>query len=182
MGNLFSDLASFARDLWPGLVRGLTGGALAAIMALLALFWKVPGWAAYLFISATFFAAAFGAYCRSGGRKSWSEKLLTISDKFYTNESVEIDGRLFVRCTFDHVKFVFRGTGPTNFVNCKFPSPPLFATDNKAGMVVLSMVAGIKAMSGGKEPFFAEMDSDGKMTPLPMPTETRPLEKKDDLS
>jgi hypothetical protein len=45
----------------------------------------------------------------------------TVSGHRFMNESVDLDGRRFVDCTFQHVKLVFHGRAPTEFLaRCHF--------------------------------------------------------------
>src|SRR6266849_245470 len=44
----------------------------------------------------------------------------TIQDRVYTNERVELDGKMYEHCTFNNVTFVFHGTGPVGFRNNVF--------------------------------------------------------------
>jgi len=40
-----------------------------------------------------------------------------ISDRFYSNQEVHLDGIAYSNCTFENVTFVYNGTGPTGLRN-----------------------------------------------------------------
>jgi len=69
-----------------------------------------------------------------------SDRIETIRSRSYRNEAVEIDGKMFDRCTFVNITFVYRGLGPTTFIGATFSGTTILQTDNAAarGMMVLS--------------------------------------------
>jgi hypothetical protein len=54
----------------------------------------------------------------------------TVSGREFKNESVDLDGKRFVNCTFKHVTLAFHGKGPVEFLTgCNFGSGLILSTD-----------------------------------------------------
>src|SRR5690349_10615517 len=49
-----------------------------------------------------------------------SNEVQTISRHTYTNETVELDGKIFDHCDFTNVTLNYRGIGPTSFIDSQF--------------------------------------------------------------
>lgn len=56
----------------------------------------------------------------------------TIYAKSYINETVEIDGKTFDRCTFENVKLLYHGLGPVSFIQGTFKGQIWLGSDNLA--------------------------------------------------
>src|SRR4051794_17438943 len=50
---------------------------------------------------------------------NWHDPLTPIVNRTFRNETVELDGKNFVDCSFENVTFLYNGTTPTGFSNCK---------------------------------------------------------------
>jgi hypothetical protein len=83
----------------------------------------------------------------------WSEPPRHIFRQHYKNESVELDGKEFVECTFVNVKFIYNGSGPVNMINCLYglkgqPNPISMSTQNPAIYAVIALLSATKMLNG----------------------------------
>jgi hypothetical protein len=49
----------------------------------------------------------------------WDKPLTSVFRQNFKNETVELDGKNFVECTFENVTFLYQGTRPLQMMNCK---------------------------------------------------------------
>ncbi len=49
----------------------------------------------------------------------WDKPLDNVFGQTYMNETVSMDGRHFIKCTFDNVTYLYNGTRPTELTDCK---------------------------------------------------------------
>ncbi len=63
-----------------------------------------------------------------------------VNDKQFVNESIEIDGKNFVGCTFVGVRLIYHGRKEFRIADSKFEGPIVIQTDSKEGYAVLSFV------------------------------------------
>jgi hypothetical protein len=69
----------------------------------------------------------------------------------YVNKSIDVDGKSFRDCSFEHVTFTFRGTAPTEFVgNNKFSGGLSFDTDNPAIMLFTKLQRIFRSIPGAR--------------------------------
>jgi hypothetical protein len=74
-----------------------------------------------------------------------------VSGHRYVNKSIDIDGKSFRDCSFEHVTFTFRGTAPTEFVgNNKFSGGLSFDTDNPAIMLFTKLQRIFRSIPGAR--------------------------------
>jgi hypothetical protein len=63
------------------------------------------------------------------------QKLLatvTITGRSYANEIVDIDGKIFDRCTFTNATLLYHGTGSATFIDPKLVGSLMFESDSQA--------------------------------------------------
>jgi hypothetical protein len=77
-------------------------------------------------------------------KKTWTDALVPISDKTYTNEEVEIDGKAFYRCVFTNATFTFHGTGPSAFHQCTLNGTGMIITDDPAATACLALFGALR--------------------------------------
>lgn len=70
----------------------------------------------------------------------------TISDRAYTNETVEVDGRTFNRCVFNNVTLLHHGTGGWTFIEARFVGNIMLKTDDPATKSFMELGALLRSM------------------------------------
>ena len=65
-------------------------------------------------------------------QKQKDPSTVTITGHSYSNEIVDIDGKIFVRCTFTNVTLLYHGTGSATFIDPKLIGSLVFESDNQA--------------------------------------------------
>ncbi|MFZ3327071.1 MAG: hypothetical protein WA231_14770, partial [Methylocella sp.] len=81
----------------------------------------------------------------------WHEPLKPIVNQIYRNETIEIDGKAFHDCLFENVTFLYNGTKPTQFINCRRPVGEreyTFQTDNPEVLMTFEIVHWLRITSG----------------------------------
>ena len=76
-------------------------------------------------------------------------RLTVIHNRNYSKETVDLDGRHFIDCTFDQVTLRYHGTAPAFFTNCTYEGeqiPPIHTKN----MGILNTIQIMAAFSGGK--------------------------------
>jgi hypothetical protein len=83
---------------------------------------------------------------------NWHEPLAPIVNQTYRNETVQLDGKDFTDCRFVSVTFLYNGTMPTRFTNCKIgpPGEVQFRTDNPAVSIVHEITNILRELAGEK--------------------------------
>jgi hypothetical protein len=75
----------------------------------------------------------------------WDKPLTTIFRQNYKNETVQLDGKNFIECTFENVTFIYQGTRPLQMINCKkLPEKGFWVTvqtDNPVVFTALSIMS-----------------------------------------
>ena len=56
----------------------------------------------------------------------------TVSHQAFLNETVELDGKRFYRCTFTNARLSFRGNAPCELLECELAKSVVLQTDNDA--------------------------------------------------
>ena len=75
----------------------------------------------------------------------YRSRMQTISDKHFKGDTIRIDGKYFMRCTFSEgAALVFGATGTFGFVNCKLDATTQITFDQNATM----MLAGLSLLYG----------------------------------
>jgi hypothetical protein len=85
---------------------------------------------------------------------NWHEPLKPIVTKHFQNETVELDGKSFIDCTFEKVTFVYQGTMPAQFTNCSRPNHEggyIFRSSNPVVQVTCGIINWLRATAGGPE-------------------------------
>ena len=107
-------------------------------------------WVALLFV--TWGALGYDIYDRHVGHPSskiqtfdWTIPLTQIRGAIFVNEKVDVDGKEFIDCTFNHVTFVYNGTAPFGMSHNTIIKPIQFSTDSDsvAGATVLYKSTGV---------------------------------------
>lgn len=83
----------------------------------------------------------------------WNDPPQQIFRQHYQNESVDLDGKQFVECTFVNVKFIYNGTGSVNLLNCMYglkdqPNPVSISTSSPAIYAVVMLLSALKMLNG----------------------------------
>jgi hypothetical protein len=83
---------------------------------------------------------------------NWSDPLTPVVDQKYINETVTLDGKSFQHCEFHDVTFLYNGTRPTHFVDCKLTGKPGFClmSDNPLVLGVAQTIQMFKTALGEK--------------------------------
>jgi hypothetical protein len=97
-------------------------------------------------------------------RKFQSNQMETISRHTYFNESVEVDGKIFDRCSFTNVTFTYHGTATFSFNGASFAGNIIAQTDNAAAKAYLSLVHAIRKVPGVNALVVAEKDTAGNIS------------------
>jgi hypothetical protein len=81
----------------------------------------------------------------------WLKPLTPIINKTYKSETVELDGKEFQRCEFQDVTFLWNGTKPPRFVDCRMTGRPevSFSSHNPLVFGTLQIVRSLEAAAGG---------------------------------
>jgi hypothetical protein len=81
----------------------------------------------------------------------WDKPLTPIYRHNYKNETVPLDGKNFIECTFENVTFLYQGTRGTQMFNCKkIPEenfPVALRTDNPIVFTTLAIVGATGVVS-----------------------------------
>ncbi len=138
---------------------GLTyAGLLAGMTVIWAFLQEIPG-PIILAIAAVVCAAVFAAMYYSSrlaekekkpdsseaSAQEWNETQTPIHDQHYLNEAVEVDGKMFVDCSFANVTLVYRGTGDTTFIRSRCSGTLGLRTSNRAARGFASLTAMLKS-------------------------------------
>jgi hypothetical protein len=95
-----------------------------------------------------------------------------VEGKTFTNETIELDGKLFYQCEFINARFVYRGTAPCDMRKCAVTGSVVLETENGAIRCYTHLERIIEAM--GKV-VHVSVDKDGKSKPIvPNVTEIKP--------
>jgi hypothetical protein len=91
------------------------------------------------------------------GFLAWREsRLAQVVGRQYMNEEVRVDNTTFLNCTFEHVTFVFEGTGPFNMVDCQLirrnPNQPNFILRSSNPIVIAALQLQIQVAQGTAGP------------------------------
>jgi hypothetical protein len=95
----------------------------------------VTSWAAAAFVAwRSRWAAAYRAFV---GRETRGAKIVVptadewnavptveVYGQIFENDRVKLDGKMFRRCSFTNVAFVFDGSAPFRIIECRFPDGP----------------------------------------------------------
>jgi hypothetical protein len=71
----------------------------------------------------------------------------TVSHKAFLNETVELDGKRFYRCTFTNARLSFRGNAPCELLECELATSVVLETDNDAIRCYLMPARTLEAMA-----------------------------------
>ena len=89
----------------------------------------------------------------------------TVIRRDFKNESVDLDGKRFWDCTFNHVTVAFHGTGPVEFMGaCNFAPNMILSTDCPAAMEYAKLIEIFSSIPNTRVQHVG-VDKDGK--PLP---------------
>jgi len=69
-----------------------------------------------------------------------------ITGRTYTNESVEIDGKVFTECTFQNATLVYHCLAPTTFFKPQFKGTLMVKTDNQAAKAFSEFAESLKQL------------------------------------
>ena len=98
-----------------------------------------------------------GSLSASSG-KPWSDKMETINRHSYINERVEIDGKIFDHCRFTNAAFLYRGTGPTAFLESTFIGSTFLETSNQVAKSYLMLSESLRTHPGVAAHYLGERD------------------------
>jgi hypothetical protein len=113
----------------------------------------------------------------SGGPlEQWDESQTPVIGRTFQNERVEIDNRMFDKCRFKNVSFVFKGRGPSSFINCQFDlgGESTLETEHPVAKSFLSMVLFMQSMPGIGSRMLLKNPDTGEMKPFPLPEYPQP--------
>jgi len=82
----------------------------------------------------------------------------TVSHQAFLNETVELDGKRFYRCTFTNARLSFRGNAPCELLECETAKSVVLETDNDAIGCYLMLERALEAMG---KPFHVSVDKRG---------------------
>jgi hypothetical protein len=89
----------------------------------------------------------------------WDKPLTQIFRQHYKNETVQLDGKNFVECTFENVTFIYQGTRPIQMMNCrKIPQEGFLVTVQTDNPVVFTAL-GIMSATGVSGPIELDLRS-----------------------
>lgn len=89
--------------------------------------------------------------------------LKPVSNCRYTNQSVEIDGKLFTDCTFENVTLIWKGTGQWAFIRATFLGRiVVHPQDGGRGQVYMDLVSHMASMARRGKFEFVLLDVSGK--------------------
>ena len=71
----------------------------------------------------------------------------TVNHKAFLNETVELDGKRFYRCTFTNARLSFRGNAPCELLECELATSVVLETDNDAIRCYLMPARTLEAMA-----------------------------------
>lgn len=96
-------------------------------------------------------------------RKFSSETQETIYKKTFINETVDIDGKLFDRCTFSNVTFIYHGLGRPTFIEPRFMEGAIhWHSDNVAVNQYMKLMEYVQALPGSEKFRFRALEDDGR--------------------
>lgn len=99
----------------------------------------------------------------------------TIDQRTYTNESVEIDGRLFNKCRFNNATLIYRGIGQVTIIESRFSGTTFVRSNDPAIIVFDKLKEGLRAHPDATEFRIGEMDPSGNIRfTSELPTKNRP--------
>jgi len=128
-------------------------------------------------------ATSLSAFTIPDYRKPTFDKQETISRRTFTNETVEVDGKLFDHCHFVNVTLIYHGLAPVTFIESAFQGNTLFGTDNHAAKSFARLGEHLRHMPNLDYFATAEKDLDGNMRIItkeerrPIPTQKAPKPK-----
>jgi hypothetical protein len=82
----------------------------------------------------------FGRIARPSYQPMAAAEMVQVIDKQFVNESVEVDGKNFVGCTFTGVRFIFRGRKEFRMAEGTFEGPVVIQTDGDESRFALAFV------------------------------------------
>lgn len=104
----------------------------------------------------------------------WKDKLTSVIGIHYRNESIVIDGKEFLDCTFENVKLIYNGTGRVSFKRYKFKGEFMLVTHNYPAMTFAQLVHLLPQAPGVTASAIGFMDDSGVITPIELrPSEDR---------
>lgn len=109
-----------------------------------------------LWVSYTAFKLVRATEQETSGTRTWTDltfdQMEHVRDKHFLNESVELDGRGFQRCTFTNVQLVFHGTKSFVTEECAFGGLLTLKTDDAASAnwirYLEALLVGFKMIDG----------------------------------
>jgi hypothetical protein len=87
----------------------------------------------------------------------------TVSHQAFLNETVELDGKRFYRCTFTNARLSFRGNAPCELLECELAKSVVLETDNDAIGCYLMLERTLEAMG---KPFHVSVGKHGYARPI----------------
>lgn len=92
-----------------------------------------------------------------------SKEMETISRKTFSNEAVEIDGKIFDHVDFINVTLNYRGIGPVSFIESKFHGTFVLQTDNAAAKSYHDLIDYARTRPGVETVVVGEKDESGNI-------------------
>ncbi|MBX3587970.1 MAG: hypothetical protein KF796_15130 [Ramlibacter sp.] len=87
-----------------------------------------------------------------------------IHDKRFVNSEVEIDGRKYVKCTFENCTFKYNGTTAIQLQGCHFMGKMIFSSDNPAVCGAWLLLVGLGAVKPGLD--LLDLDPSNHIEPI----------------
>lgn len=93
-------------------------------------------------------------------REFQSNNVQTIRHHRYTNETVDVDGKLFDQCIFENATLAYHGQGPVTFIKSQFKGTIALQTDHAAAKVYLALTSFLRSLPGVNRLTIGEKDID----------------------
>jgi hypothetical protein len=88
----------------------------------------------------------------------WDKPLTSVFRQNFKNETVELDGKNFVECSFENVTFLYQGTRPFQMINCKRISAERFLVSVRTDNPIVFTALSIMSATGVSGPIELEMN------------------------